>query len=152
MRRLTLLLLLAAGCAEQIDPPAGFEIDGYRTWALVAERYGAIPGHGDSYRTIFANDVARSHPRGGSRYEIGTILVKEIAADVTDASGFHSAGDLRYLAIMRKVGDDTDLPTFHGWLFTTAGDAGADEKHLDSCWQTCHKAAPFDGTWHEYGE
>ena len=150
------LLALAAGCGEgtviEVDPiPADVE-DWYRV-----DTTGAIPGHGDSYRIIYANDEARLRTQSGT-YPGGSIIVKEVRH--FDASG-EGPGDLRYYGIMRKLGDAPDGAELHaaspldsnGWLFTYLGAGeGAEEEYRESCWSSCHVAAPIDGAFLDYGE
>ncbi len=137
----------AAGCVgQEIDPTLLPTVDDYRTWGAPIVVVGDIPGHPSSHRSIYRNDIARAYPHGG-RYPIGSVIVKEVA----DLGPGDSAGEARYTAIMRKLGDDTGLPTDDGWLFTSRRGDGP-ETQYDLCWQTCHKAGPRDGTWFDYGE
>ena len=148
---LTALGLVA--CADTVDVSRLPSIEGYASWPSYGH-HGAIPGHGESYRTIFVNPVGRGYP-GHGRYPLGTVLVKEIADDVTMTQGgqvIHVAGDLRYLGVMRKIGDDSGEETHNGWLFTYIGSRGGEESVGQGCWSTCHRAAPLDGTWGRYGE
>ena len=129
---LTALGLVA--CADTVDVSRLPSIEGYASWPSYGH-HGAIPGHG--------------------RYPLGTVLVKEIADDVTMTQGgqvIHVAGDLRYLGVMRKIGDDSGEETHNGWLFTYIGSRGGEESVGQGCWSTCHRAAPLDGTWGRYGE
>jgi hypothetical protein len=137
--------LLAAACGETVDPAGLPSIDGYRSWPMI-ERTNPIGGHGDSVRRIYANDVALAYPHSGP-YRNGTVIVKEIFEDAGD----DTAGDLSYVAIMRKVGDDADVdaPVDGGWIFTQLKDG--EEKSLDSCWATCHRQGPWDGAFLDYG-
>jgi hypothetical protein len=136
--------LAVAACGTEIDPAGLPSIDGYPAWGLFDEVETDIPGHPDSIRSIYVNDVGRDYPHGG-RYPLGTAIVKEIWE--RQAPG--QKGALRYVAIMRKVGDDADVPTHEGWLFTDLRDGTEVQKDL--CWRTCHKAAPWDGAWFDYG-
>lgn len=145
-----------AGCLEEVDPAGLPSIDGYRTWWSAPPLVGFIPGHGESYRVIYVNDVARTYPHAG-RYPIGSVIVKEIH----DVAGDDGQGELRYLAIMRKVGEpgelgalDVDAPVDRGWVFTEKRGTGADvpERHRGSCWSACHRQAAYDGVWLDYGE
>jgi hypothetical protein len=140
-----LAALLAAGCGTAIDPAEVGPVDGYTSWTSFPPLSTDIPGHPASVRVIYVNEVGRSYPHGG-RYPVGTVIVKE----VFDRGSDGERGGLRYLAIMRKLGDDATLPTDGGWLFTDGRDGG--ETRLSLCWQTCHKAAPWDGAWFDYGE
>jgi hypothetical protein len=142
-------LVLLAGCGTEIDTTDLPSIQGYKDWKLVLVYSNQVPGHPDSYRTLYVNDVARSNPRHG-RYPIGSVIVKEVNELEKDSSGTPMAGASRYVAVMRKVGDRDDVPVNDGWLFTSFEGTGG-ETQYDLCWQTCHKAAPFDGTWSQYG-
>ena len=128
---------LAAGCGEAVSPePLG----DYTTWYRI-DTYGDIPGHHDSYRVIYVNPIARMQ---GTTIA-GAILVKEIR---DDAGG--TPGDLRYVAIMRKVRSGPSPEDEGGWLFTQAETPGGDEVHHDLCWGRCHAQAPLAGVWLDY--
>jgi hypothetical protein len=145
----TLALIAVVGlvaCASEVDVAELPSIADYRSWHHFTVA-GPVPGHGDTFRTIYVNDRARE-PKAGL-YKRGSVIVKEIA----DRAG-GGPGALRYTAVMRKLDDDdddNDHPTHQGWLFTSFSGSGG-ERQQDLCWQTCHKAAPFDGTWFDYGE
>lgn len=134
-------IAILAGCGEPVDaPPLG----DYTTWKrLVVD--GPAPGHGDSVRIIYANDVAADPTYdlvGG--YAEGAILVKEI----------HDHDDgvptgLRYTAIMRRLPDEAWADE-GGWLFTQIRASGGGEIHQDLCWFRCHVAAPYAGAWYDY--
>lgn len=143
MRRLMFCALLC-GCGTEIDPAGLPSIELYQSWGLFIEQDNPIPGHPDSVRSIYVNPVGRDYPHGG-RYPLGTVIVKEI----WEREGPGQKGALRYLGIMRKVGDDAGVPTNEGWLFTEK--SGGTETQKDLCWTTCHKAGPWDGTWFDYG-
>ena len=136
--RLALAAVLCAACGgEVVDaPPLG----DYTAWFRV-DTYGPAPGHGDSYRIIYANDVARTE--GPTAKD--AVLVKEIHDDVD-----HQPGALRYVAIMRKLRAGPAPDDEGGWLFTRADTAGAEETHDDSCWNRCHVQAPLAGVWLDY--
>ncbi|MEZ4404026.1 MAG: cytochrome P460 family protein [Kofleriaceae bacterium] len=131
-----------AACAVPVDPDP---IGDYTSWKRLDVR-GPAPGHGDTYRVIYVNptaaDPAQSFVDG---YAAGAVIVKEIRDDVDG-----SPGDLRYLAIMRRLPDDGDLPIQGGWLFSQASTPTADETHADFCWNRCHLAAPYRGAWYDY--
>jgi hypothetical protein len=82
------------------------------------------------------------------------VLVKEVR-EVGDAG---APGGLRYTAVMRKLWDqregspapETPIPLEGGWIFTQI--KGGDERWLESCWQSCHAQATWDGAWLDYGE
>jgi len=144
MRYLATIVCLAA-CGTSVDPAGLPSIDGYTDWYREKDHLDEVPGHGNSIRTIYVNDIGVTHV--GGRFQIGTVLVKEVRNRDGDMKT-----DLRYLAVMRKVGDDAevDAPVDGGWVFTELSSAGASEKHLDSCWSTCHKQAPYDGAWYDH--
>lgn len=145
MRSILALLVLAA-CKQDIDVSELPPIDDYRSWTRIGPFVGPIPGHGDSVRPVYVNDVARSYPHAG-RYPVGSAIVKEILSP---------EGDLRYVAVMRKIGEEPwdtppeGIPSNGGWVFTQLTDG--EEKAWDLCWATCHRQAPWDGAWFDYGE
>ena len=130
MKRLLPFLVLA-GCAEPVDvePPGD-----YTSWARI-ETDGPAPGHGDTIRVIYANDIARSY--AGGPYPVGSILVKEIYERDGDARG-----PLGYVGLMRKRED--------GWLFTESSEPNGEEVAPGFCWSYCHVAAPYDGAFLDY--
>ena len=136
MKRLCLVLALAS-CGEDVTPP---ELGDYTSWYRI-ETQGSVPGHGDSYRLIYVNDVARM--RGTS--ERDAVLVKEVHDNVNGAPG-----DLRVIEIMRKIRAGTDPDDDGGWLFTATDSAGGSETQQDFCWSRCHVQAPFAGAWFDY--
>ena len=146
-KRLLALVAGLVGCAPVVDVAELPSIEGYNTWYSV-EFGGPVPGHGDSVRPVFVNDVARTYPHGG-RYAVGSVVVKEVRERNAD----NSAGALRYIAVMRKVGDTpVSAPVDDGWVFTQLSGPGAAERSPSSCWSTCHRHAPVDGAWYDYGE
>jgi hypothetical protein len=132
----------SAGCGEAVAPePLG----DYASWKRT-DAYGEIPGHGDSYRIIYANDVALSYAGGG--YPAGSIIVKEVRQRVGD-----QPGDLKYVAIMRRLdAKPIGLAAEAGWLFTQAQTPGGSETYRSLCWNRCHVAAPFAGAFLDYGK
>jgi hypothetical protein len=147
-RRALLAVLggVAAGaCGEAVSPePLG----DYQSWTRI-DTWGLAPGHGDSYRIIYANDDAR-RGRGG-RFPEGAVLVKEIRDLSFDDAGAPAPGGLRYVAIMRRLGPPSAEPEVDGgWLFTRSQTPGGAEQHDDFCWARCHVAAPFAGAWLDY--
>lgn len=136
---LVVAALVLAACGDVVDPPP---LGDYTTWKkLVVD--GPAPGHGNSVRIIYANDIAADplHDFVGG-YAAGSVIVKEI----------HDHDDgvitgLRYTAIMRR---DDAWAHEGGWLFTQIRDAGDDELHQALCWNRCHVAAPYAGAWYDY--
>jgi hypothetical protein len=56
-------------------------------------------------------------------------------------------GDLRNIAVMRRIGEERSWGS--GWYFTEA--KGSDpEQHYDFCFRRCHVAAPYNGAWLDY--
>ncbi len=168
MRRAALLLLLAlAACGEgtvvDIEPVPG----DYTDWKRI-DVVGEVPGHGDTYRIIYANDDARlfdqwvlmDRPSGPFPYHYddypnGSIIVKEIHERDGD-----QPGDLKYIGVMRMLSSSdapsgSDLKALSGsggWLFTYLADGiDSDEEYRSSCWDECHAAAPYGGPFYDYG-
>jgi hypothetical protein len=133
------VVAVVAACtgAESVTPePLG----DYTTWDTI-ETYGPAPGHGDTYRIIYINDIAR---RMGTA-TVGATLVKE----VRDNDG-GAPGELRVIEIMRKVRGGIAVEDEGGWLFTATDAPGGAETHTDTCWNRCHVAAPNNGVWFDY--
>jgi len=158
IRRLALAALaLAAACGEgtivEVEPvPAD-----YTGWYRV-DATGAVPGHGDTYRIIYASEEATTRGTADYVYPVGSVLVKE----VRQRDG-EQPGAVNYIAVMRKLrsADAPDGAELHsanplddsGWLFTyLADDIESDEEYRASCWETCHAAAPIDGAFLDYGQ
>jgi hypothetical protein len=167
MRIIGFFLLAAAGCSSatvvDVEPVPADYTDWYRL-----DVTGAVPGHGDTYRIIYANDVARlfgtiqgTPPDDLEyvyRYPQGSIIVKEIHELDGD-----QPGDIKYLGVMRML-DRLDVPDgaelaqtteakSYGWLFTyLADDIDSDEEYRASCWDECHVASPYGGAFYDYGE
>ncbi len=141
------LAFLSSGCSEVVDTSGLPAIDDYESWYRV-DSTGVIPGHGDTYRIIYANDVARQYGHAGA-YALGAVIVKEIRSKDGDGPG-----ELRYIAVMRKLAEAPPGGELQGgWLFTQFGQLGDDEKfHPETCWGRCHVQAPVDGAWLDYGE
>jgi hypothetical protein len=134
-------LLLLAACAG--DPVAVAPLGDYTTWKQF-DTYGKAPGHGDTYRTIYVNDIAEGYLEGGG-YDSGSTFVKEIY----DRNG-DQPGALRIIEIMRRV--DPGRMEGGGWLFTDASTPGGPETEKSFCWRRCHQAAPFEGAWFDYSK
>ena len=139
MNRCRLLLVvwgLVAGCGDPVtlDPPDYIAWDSFET-------YGPAPGHGDSYRIIYANPAVRTR---GPR-DKDAVLVKEIYDNVDN-----QPGALRYVAIMRKLRNGVSPEDEGGWLFSSTDAPGGAETHSSTCWNRCHVQAPLGGVWLDY--
>lgn len=140
-RAIALALVVAAGCFPEVD----LELpEGYEGWHRV-DALGPLPAHGDTYRIIYVNDVARTWT-GAGPYPDGSILIKEV---------YHRDGDqpagLSYLAAMRRLERAPDGAELHeGWLYTYIGEEGAAEEYRARCYQRCHASAPYDGPFLDY--
>ena len=142
-----LATLLGAACTEDIDPDdLSVSISSYESWNRVEPLLGPVPGHGDTYRVMFRNDVARSYT-GAGEYPIGAAVVKEIYA----LEGHDQKGRLLYKAVMRRMdpAQDPGLPIMGGWLFTQI-DSGTSEFQRDLCWDSCHVNAPHVGAFFDH--
>jgi len=138
---LPLLLIAAAGCSESISPdPLGDYANPDAGWSRM-DTSGPAPGHGDTYRIIYANPIAQN---SGTTI-LGAALVKEV---FDDAGG--APGPLRYVAIMRKVRGGISTDDEGGWLFSQADLPGGAETHSGTCWSRCHVQAPLAGVWFDY--
>lgn len=143
----------ALGCGETVDTsnlPDEADISDYKTnnerWTRITDVTGDIPGHFDTYRIIYVNDIARTY-EGVGDYPLYSVIVKE----VRDKNG-GEFGELEYIAVMRQVMEgDVSVALDEGWLFTYLDDIGGEETYVSSCWQNCHIQAPFRGTWFDYG-
>ena len=141
------ILCAMIGCAP-VDVSNLEPLDGYDQWYRI-DSTERVPGHGDTYRIIYANDVARGYTHEYA-YPVGSVIVKEIR-DNNDGE----PGDLRYLGVMRKLTADQvpdGAKLEGGWLFTILDQLGADESQSPTCWENCHVQAPIDGAWLDYGE
>lgn len=137
--RAVLVFSLAVGCGTPVDPePLG----DYTQWPVKLETYGPAPGHGDTYRVIYANQAA-AQTRPAS-YARGVVVVKEIRTNNDGA-----AGELQYVAIMRKLEFKSD-PEQGDWMFTESETPGGAEVAHDFCWSRCHVVAPHFGVWFNY--
>jgi hypothetical protein len=140
----------AQGCGEALDTTGLPPVSDYPTWAYF-DQYGFVPGHGESWRAIFINPVGRSYT-GRGPYPEGTVIVKEIRS-LEMEGGVAKPGGLNYLAIMRKVYEPPPgVPTDRGWVFSTKASLDATTESTNAlCWDTCHRAAPIDGAFYDYG-
>jgi hypothetical protein len=140
---LAALLAGLAGCTSDADvPPLG----DYTTWKRL-DVTGDAPGHTNSYRIIYANEIAANPAQGlFLGYPEGSVLVKEVRDNDSGAPG-----DLRYLAVMRKVRPVTRaLDDEGGWMFTETDGPNGSEQSFGFCWGRCHAAAPYNGAWYDY--
>jgi hypothetical protein len=138
--------LLLVGCGEELrsDVTPVEELD-YKSWPNPVEVHGDAPGH-TGFRTIYANDIARDPTQSFTLgYQEGAIFVKEVFNDDGGVKG-----DLRHIAVMRRIGPVTKaFENEGGWYFTEV--VGSDpEKHFDFCFRRCHAAAPYNGAWLDY--
>ncbi|MBP6628361.1 MAG: cytochrome P460 family protein [Kofleriaceae bacterium] len=130
-----------AACTEA--PIAGEPLGDYRSWLRV-DASGDAPGHGDTYRVIYANDLLA----GSGPLNLGAVAVKEVYERDGD-----QPGALRYVAIMRKQHEGVRQVDDGGWLFTTVAGLpvdGGEETPSSACWDRCHRQAPLAGTWIDY--
>jgi len=144
-----ILLCLSFSCKEDIDPSQlDVSIDNYESWNKVEPLLGQVPGHGDTYRIMYRNEIARSYT-GAGQYPLGSAIVKEIY----DLEGSEGRGALNYKSVMRRMDPDAnpDLPIMGGWLFTQI-DEGTEEFQRDLCWDGCHVRAPYQGTFFDHSQ
>lgn len=143
MKRAVLLFPIVIACSEPVSPePLG----DYTTWKRI-DVTGRAPGHADSYRIIYVNEVAADPAQDFTLgYVEGSVIVKEIRQNVDG-----QPGDLNYIAIMRRDREiTTALADEGGWLFSRAEEPNSSEVHQGFCWSRCHVAAPYNGAWYDY--
>jgi hypothetical protein len=113
------ITILALHCSQE-PAPYEFKIPDYRSWEKPVNRIldYPVPGHGASYRIIFANDVAfgavvKKDDRGIERVEMpdGSIIIKESYLKRKDIS----KRKIRDLTIMVKRSNDPKAQ--NGWLY-----------------------------------
>jgi hypothetical protein len=144
MKRL-LLVALTSACASEV---ADVEAPGdYTAWSAKIITYGDTPGHGDTYRVIYINDIGAS----GAPAPQNTVVVKEVY-NRDDRNGEPAPGSLRVIELMRRTGDPNGSPPDRGWLFTAASEPNGEETVGEFCWRRCHQAAPKDGAWFDYSK
>jgi hypothetical protein len=143
VRLLLLLAVLLPGCAEPFEGPP---LPDYSAWKRL-DVTGDAPGHTNSYRIIYANEIAADPAHTlYLGYPNGSILVKEVRDDDGGAPGA-----LRYLAVMRKDRAVTRaLDDEGGWTFTETDGPTGPEQRFGFCWGRCHAAAPYNGAWYDY--
>jgi len=135
-----------AACGSDVDVDGLPSIADYQNWERTVEVYGPAPGHGDTYRSMFANDIAGNFT-GAGLYPIGSIIVKEIR----NLDGESSPGDINYFAVMRKLDEAPPGGSLDdGWLYTIFDAIGDTEINSARCFDTCHQAAPMDGTFFDW--
>jgi Cytochrome P460 len=140
--RIAWLVFAAAACKEPIDDRL---TDDYTTWKRI-DVTGKAPGHADSYRVIYVNDMAADPAQDFNLgAQPGAIIVKEIRKNVDG-----EPGDLNYIAIMRRLDRTPISEAGGGWLFSRSEEPGGSEVHQDFCWARCHVAAPYNGAWYDY--
>jgi hypothetical protein len=145
MRCAFVFVLVLAACGVEIDPSEHASIDGYQQWQRQVTVLGNAPGHSNSYRIIYVNDIAAGAADLTGGYPDGSVIVKEIF-DLVDGN---RPGDLRYLGIMRREGAFAGaLQDEGGWLYTDQRDGV--ETYYAFCWARCHVAAPYNGAWYDY--
>lgn len=137
-----LFLVFLCACKEPIDDRL---VDDYTTWKRI-DVVGTAPGHGDTYRIIYVDDVAADPLQD---FTLGAQPGATIVKEIRDNDG-GTPGALRYLAIMRRLERAPIGEPEGGWLFSRAGEPGGAETHQDLCWARCHVAAPFNGAWYDY--
>jgi hypothetical protein len=150
--RLVLVTALAvtAGCAS--DPLDLEPVGDYSGWKQFAT-WGDTPGHGDTYRIIYANPDAEKfgmpEPPAevfGGEYWTTSIVVKEVYERIGDGPGA-----LQIVEIMRRTSDKA-YESSGGWLFSDAATPDGPETEKTFCWRRCHQAAPFAGAWFDYSK
>jgi len=140
------LIAAIAGCAGDTADVA--PLGDYTTWKRI-DTYGETPGHGDSYRIIYANDVAtRYDSTRSAAYDDGTALVKEVYDRIDDPDP--RPGALRVIEIARRIGPSSGDQA--GWVFTAMSSPEGEETEKTFCWRRCHQASPFEGAWLDYSK
>jgi hypothetical protein len=142
-----LSIVLLSACATEVDTENLPSLAGYANWPSFEVR-GDIPAHEDTIRVIYANEEAGSWS-GAGEYPEGTVILKE----VFNRSGEERA-DLSYIAVMRKLREE-DRPSGAelqgGWMFTILDDITSPEANNLLCYESCHRAAPHDGSFFNLG-
>lgn len=145
MRVLLASFVLLGACANIVDTDGLGDLSDYRSWDSFTVT-GEIPGHGDTLRVIYANEVAHSWS-GAGEYPIGSIIIKEI----------YPASDpntIDYIAIMRKLDEPPAGGELQaGWLYTMLDESiESEEDNNRRCYRSCHVAAPYDSLFHDFGD
>ena len=141
--RYLIAIICMLGCAEsvEVDP-----VGDYQSWPRSVEVRGNAPGHSNSIRVIYANDIAANAPSLYLGYPEGSIFVKEVWEDEDG-----ERGALRYLALMRRIGPvTTALQDEGGWLYTETDGPDGPEQYFNFCWNRCHVVAPYNGAFYDY--
>jgi len=142
--RITLSCVLVAACSgDVLDLPPPGE---YTQWKRI-DTWGTTPGHGDSYRIIYANEPATQLDLGLSplAFPDGTILVKEVYDNASN-----TPGRLRVIELARRIGPASGQQA--GWVFSATSTPNGDETEQTFCWRRCHVAAPLAGAWFDYSK
>ena len=142
-------LLTLSGCAEEeasLLVPSDYP-DWDRTVSETVRRQ--IPGHGDTFRRIYINDVGTTvEPTGGDEgvrydYPIGTILVKEAYNEDPTAD----ADPDGITAMVKSPGADESRG---GWIWISKDpETGAEDRSLGEYCLSCHESANEE---HPYGD
>lgn len=145
---LILIFSMLISCKDKTDP---YAIPDYKTWKRAAAGVldTPIPGHGESYRIIYANDIAFQSKivREGIGQRVvmneGSVVLKEVYETKADV-GYKVPG----LFIMKK---DINYPSaINGWIYYMKKPG---EAVVEVNWRLCvgcHEAANekhpyFDG-------
>ncbi len=146
---LTTCLLITAGCAEEeaatlVDP-------NYREWSQTVPDTirGQVPGHGDTLRRIYINDVGTAvvttEDENGAvdyDYPAGTVIVKEAFNEEPTTNESPDA----ITAMVKSPGTDEARG---GWIWISKDpETGAEDRSLGDFCLTCHESANEE---HPYG-
>jgi hypothetical protein len=138
------VLAAIAGCTS--DPLDIEPVGDYSGWKQFAT-WGQTPGHGDTYRIIYANPAAETFDRVNvGEYPVDSVVVKEVYERIGNGPGA-----LQIVEIMRRANDKA-YEGSGGWLFSDAETPSGPETEKTFCWRRCHQAAPFAGAWFDYSK
>lgn len=147
---LLIVLFFIASCSEQ--KTAEFKTPDYKNWKKPFKT-GVdypVPGHGASYRVVYANEIAylvkREREQGGRRiytYLDGSIIVKEV---------HKSKGDVDRVkpALYAMVKNSKATGSAKGWLYYVISPDGKITRIKSRMCSGCHESANerhnfFDG-------
>lgn len=150
---ITVLLFLCMGvsCKEKAEPIESY-ISGYKDWkrATKVELDYPVPGHGDTYRIVYANDISfkpdmkKTEGQGiAVIMQNGSVIVKEVYKSKNDAGKKEPA-----LTYMVK---DKDYPgSINGWVYVLKKPGENSKIITGRMCVGCHEAANerhpyFDG-------